>query len=57
MIWSSEGFLLKRGSLDFAVGGVVYISSGVAGFVGALIVGARKVMMRIKTRILFLMLS
>lgn len=42
MIWSSEGFLLKRGSLDFAVGGVVYISSGVAGFVGALIVGARK---------------
>lgn len=42
MIWSSEGFLLKRGSLDFAGGGVVYISSGVAGLVGALIVGARK---------------
>ncbi|HED0492160.1 TPA: ammonium transporter [Campylobacter jejuni] len=42
MIWSSEGFLLKRGSLDFAGGGVVHISSGVAGLVGALIVGARK---------------
>ncbi|EAI9959886.1 ammonium transporter [Campylobacter coli] len=42
MIWSSEGFLLKRGSLDFAGGGVVHISSGVAGLVGALMVGARK---------------
>ncbi|EAJ9197949.1 ammonium transporter, partial [Campylobacter coli] len=39
MIWSSEGFLLKRGSLDFAGGGVVHISSGVAGLVGALMVG------------------
>ncbi|NDJ26847.1 ammonium transporter [Campylobacter sp. MIT 12-8780] len=42
MIWSSEGFLLQRGSLDFAGGGVVHISSGVAGLVGALLVGARK---------------
>lgn len=42
MIWSSEGFLLKRGSLDFSGGGVVHISSGVAGLVGALMVGARK---------------
>lgn len=41
MVWSSEGFLLKRGSLDFAGGGVVHISSGVAGLVGALMVGAR----------------
>ncbi|KAA6225379.1 ammonium transporter [Campylobacter sp. LR291e] len=41
MIWSSDGFLLKRGSLDFAGGGVVHISSGVAGLVGALMVGAR----------------
>lgn len=42
MIWSSDGFLLKRGSLDFAGGGVVHISSGVAGLVGALMVGARR---------------
>ncbi|MBR2495330.1 ammonium transporter [Helicobacter sp.] len=42
MIWSKEGFLLVRGGLDFAGGGVVHISSGIAGLVGALIVGARK---------------
>ncbi|MCX2682886.1 ammonium transporter [Campylobacter sp. MIT 21-1685] len=42
MIWSEDGFLLVRGSLDFAGGGVVHISSGVAGLVGALLVGARK---------------
>ncbi len=42
MIWSSDGFLLKRGSFDFAGGGVVHISSGIAGLVGALMVGARR---------------
>lgn len=42
MIWSSEGFLLKRGSLDFTGGGVVHIGSGVAGLVRALMVGAGK---------------
>lgn len=42
MIWSENGLLLTRGSLDFAGGGVVHISSGVAGLVGALLVGARK---------------
>ncbi|TQR61106.1 ammonium transporter [Campylobacter troglodytis] len=42
MIWSDDGFLLKRGSFDFAGGGVVHISSGVAGLVGALMVGARR---------------
>ena len=42
MIWSEEGFLLVRGGLDFAGGGVVHVSAGVAGLVGALIVGARK---------------
>lgn len=42
MIWSENGFLLARGGLDFAGGGVVHISSGVAGLVGVLIVGARK---------------
>lgn len=42
MIWSENGFLLARGGLDFAGGGVVHISSGVAGLVGVLIVGARR---------------
>lgn len=42
MIWSKDGFLLKRGSFDFAGGGVVHISSGIAGLVGALMVGARR---------------
>ncbi|MDL0088789.1 ammonium transporter [Campylobacter gastrosuis] len=42
MIWSEEGFLLVRGGLDFAGGGVVHISSGVAGLVGVLLVGPRK---------------
>lgn len=42
MIWSDNGFLLSRGGLDFAGGGVVHISSGVAGLIGALMVGARK---------------
>ena len=42
MIWSGDGFLLKRGSFDFAGGGVVHISSGIAGLVGALMVGARR---------------
>ena len=42
MIWSSQDFLLQIGSLDFTSRGVVHISSGVAGVVGALLVGARK---------------
>ena len=41
MVWGG-GFLQTRGGLDFAGGGVVHISSGVAGLVGALLVGARK---------------
>lgn len=42
MVWSENGFLALRGSLDFAGGGVVHISAGVAGLVGALMIGARK---------------
>lgn len=42
MIWHDDGFLLVRGSLDFAGGGVVHISSGIAGLVGAILVGARR---------------
>ncbi|PAF51789.1 ammonium transporter [Helicobacter sp. 13S00401-1] len=41
-VWSENGFLLHRGGLDFAGGGVVHISAGIAGLVGALVVGCRK---------------
>lgn len=42
MIWDEQGFLLTRGGLDFAGGGVVHISAGTAGLIGVLMVGARK---------------
>jgi len=42
MVWGG-GFLEQRGSLDFAGGGVVHISAGVAGLIGALMCGARSV--------------
>jgi Amt family ammonium transporter len=41
MVWFSEGFLFGLGALDFAGGTVVHINSGVAGLVGALLVGKR----------------
>ena len=41
MVWFSEGYLFKLGALDFAGGTVVHINSGVAGLVGALLVGKR----------------
>ncbi len=44
MIWDERGFLLMRGGLDFAGGGVVHISAGTAGLIGVLMVGARKEM-------------
>mmetsp|Transcript_62969 Transcript_62969/g.150652 ORF Transcript_62969/g.150652 Transcript_62969/m.150652 type:complete len:484 (+) Transcript_62969:2-1453(+) len=40
--WHSEGFLHKAGTLDFAGGDVVHISSGVAGLVCAIMVGRRE---------------
>ncbi|CAM2813184.1 ammonium transporter [Helicobacter burdigaliensis] len=40
-VWGS-GWLMKIGSLDFAGGGVVHIAAGVAGLVGAVMVGKRK---------------
>jgi len=48
MIWGG-GFLQMRGGLDFAGGGVVHVSSGVAGLVGALMVGARREVKPIQT--------
>ncbi|NLY26637.1 MAG: ammonium transporter [Alcaligenaceae bacterium] len=41
MVWGAGGFLLERGALDFAGGTVVHINSGIAGLVGAYVVGKR----------------
>jgi Amt family ammonium transporter len=41
MVWGSEGFLLKKGALDFAGGTVVHINAGIAGLVGAYVIGKR----------------
>ncbi|MBN9427272.1 MAG: ammonium transporter [Burkholderiales bacterium] len=41
MVWYSEGLLFKDGALDFAGGTVVHINAGVAGLVGAFMVGKR----------------
>ena len=41
MVWFSEGYLFSLGALDFAGGTVVHINSGVAGLIGALLVGKR----------------
>ena len=40
--WSSNGFLLKMGVLDFAGGTVVHISAGMAALAGALVLKRRK---------------
>ena len=41
MAWHPDGFLLKKGVLDFAGGTVVHISAGCAAFAGAIILGRR----------------
>jgi Amt family ammonium transporter len=41
MVWGAQGFLLKMGALDFAGGTVVHINAGVAGLVGAYVIGKR----------------
>jgi ammonium transporter, Amt family len=41
MVWYTEGYLFKLGALDYAGGTVVHINAGIAGLVGALIVGKR----------------
>ncbi|MEO6186084.1 MAG: ammonium transporter [Steroidobacteraceae bacterium] len=41
MVWFTEGYLFKLGALDYAGGTVVHINAGIAGLVGALIVGKR----------------
>ncbi|GAB4116242.1 MAG: ammonium transporter [Rubrivivax sp.] len=41
MVWFSEGYLFKQGALDFAGGTVVHINAGIAGLVGAYVLGKR----------------
>jgi Amt family ammonium transporter len=41
MVWYGEGYLFKQGALDFAGGTVVHINAGVAGLVGAYVLGKR----------------
>src|SRR5262245_5559647 len=41
-IWCPEGFLFKKGALDFADGTVVHIISGVSALVACMMLGKRK---------------
>jgi Amt family ammonium transporter len=41
MVWDANGLLFKMGALDFAGGTVVHINAGVAGLIGAIMVGRR----------------
>jgi Amt family ammonium transporter len=41
MVWGAGGYLLDKGALDFAGGTVVHINAGVAGLVGAYVLGKR----------------
>ena len=41
MVWDASGLIFNWGALDFAGGTVVHINAGIAGLVGALIIGPR----------------
>jgi len=41
MVWGAGGYLLDAGALDFAGGTVVHINAGIAGLVGAYVLGKR----------------
>jgi len=41
MVWAGNGLLFRMGALDFAGGTVVHINAGVAGLVGAYMLGPR----------------
>jgi len=41
MVWGPGGYLLGKGALDFAGGTVVHINAGIAGLVGAYMLGKR----------------
>jgi Amt family ammonium transporter len=40
-VWGPDGWLLKRGALDFAGGTVVHLSSGISALVTAIVLGKR----------------
>ena len=42
MVWGQGGFLAEIGSVDFAGGNVVHISSGVSALVFSIILGRRR---------------
>ncbi|MDM4772693.1 ammonium transporter [Solimonas sp. SE-A11] len=41
-VWAADGWLFKRGLLDFAGGTVVHITAGVAALVAAVVLGSRR---------------
>ncbi|MCR6501576.1 ammonium transporter [Shinella sp. CPCC 101442] len=41
MVWDANGLIFTMGALDFAGGTVVHINAGVAGLIGAIMVGKR----------------
>jgi Amt family ammonium transporter len=41
MVWDSNGLIFGWGALDFAGGTVVHINAGIAGLVGAMLIGKR----------------
>ena len=41
MVWGPGGYLLDKGDLDFAGGTVVHINAGIAGLIGAYMIGKR----------------
>jgi Amt family ammonium transporter len=41
MVWSPQGWLRQLGALDFAGGTVVHINAGIAGLIGAALLGPR----------------
>ena len=41
MVWDANGLLFAMGALDFAGGTVVHINAGVAGLIGAIMIGKR----------------
>ncbi|MDM8195497.1 ammonium transporter [Massilimicrobiota timonensis] len=48
MVWGLGGFLAKIGSIDFAGGNVVHISSGVSALVLCIVLGKRKDYLRVQ---------
>ncbi len=51
MVWGTGGFLSSIGSVDFAGGNVVHISSGISGLVLALMLGRRRGYEHVKYRV------